>query len=308
MNPRKYSQIERALSILDKSGTTEILRDDQYLLFFFKKTERIVAALYIVTGLLSDTEPLKSEIREGGTQLIKNLLSFKERTQIHSKEFINEVLLTIVRIISLLDIAFITDLISAMNFALLKKELEGLTLIATEGRIKGGGAFASPMTFEERFFGVSRDLFTKVAVTSPEEDVTKDKEGFSYIGSLNEFERFKRVQKESDKGQHDIKDRVLNKEVSLSYPKRGEVSPIATPKRQVIRVVADKIKNERRQIIAELLHKKGSAMIRDFSGIITGCGEKTIQRILLGMVGEGVLKKEGERRWSRYSLVLKESL
>ncbi len=42
--------------------------------------------------------------------------------------------------------------------------------------------------------------------------------------------------------------------------------------------------------------------IKDFSTYIKDCSEKTIQRQLLDLVKDGVLKKDGERRWSRYSL------
>jgi len=42
--------------------------------------------------------------------------------------------------------------------------------------------------------------------------------------------------------------------------------------------------------------------IKDFTKNIKDCSEKTIQRELLAMVAKGVLKKEGERRWSKYFL------
>jgi hypothetical protein len=38
-----------------------------------------------------------------------------------------------------------------------------------------------------------------------------------------------------------------------------------------------------------------------FSAIVS-CGEKTLQRELVSMVKDGVLKKLGEKRWSRYML------
>ena len=43
-------------------------------------------------------------------------------------------------------------------------------------------------------------------------------------------------------------------------------------------------------------------MIKDVSPLISGCSEKTIQRELLAMVYAGILRKMGEKRWSRYSL------
>ena len=43
-------------------------------------------------------------------------------------------------------------------------------------------------------------------------------------------------------------------------------------------------------------------MIKDVSPLIGGFSEKTIQRELAAMVQAGILRKVGEKRWSRYSL------
>jgi len=61
-------------------------------------------------------------------------------------------------------------------------------------------------------------------------------------------------------------------------------------------------KNSRQSIIIGVLKRKKEIMIKDVSSLISGCSEKTIQRELSNMVHTGVLKKTGEKRWSRYSL------
>jgi hypothetical protein len=61
-------------------------------------------------------------------------------------------------------------------------------------------------------------------------------------------------------------------------------------------------KNNRQSVIIGLLKRKKEIMIKDVSPLIDGVSEKTIQRELLAMVQSGILKKEGEKRWSRYSL------
>jgi len=45
-----------------------------------------------------------------------------------------------------------------------------------------------------------------------------------------------------------------------------------------------------------------SVSIKDISSKIEGVSEKTIQRDLLKLIKDGSIKKEGERRWSKYSL------
>lgn len=60
--------------------------------------------------------------------------------------------------------------------------------------------------------------------------------------------------------------------------------------------------SERRDTIIGLFDKKDKISVKDVSKEITDCSEKTLQRELISLVEEGVLKKEGERRWSVYFL------
>lgn len=62
-------------------------------------------------------------------------------------------------------------------------------------------------------------------------------------------------------------------------------------------------KSERQEAILAVIKAKGELSIKDLTGVIKGCSEKTIQRELLVLVEQGILSKVGERRWSRYSFV-----
>ena len=61
-------------------------------------------------------------------------------------------------------------------------------------------------------------------------------------------------------------------------------------------------KNSRQSIIIGILKRKKEIIIKDVFPLIEGCSEKTIQRELSAMVRSGVIKRIGEKRWSRYSL------
>jgi hypothetical protein len=68
-----------------------------------------------------------------------------------------------------------------------------------------------------------------------------------------------------------------------------------------------KNKNNRKEVrekaIIDLIRQRKNLNIKDISRSIKGCSEKTLQRMLLALIQAGVVKREGERRWSRYSLV-----
>lgn len=60
--------------------------------------------------------------------------------------------------------------------------------------------------------------------------------------------------------------------------------------------------HDRRERIKVVLQAKGSATVKDISDIITDISSKTIQRELNTMIEDNLIKRQGERRWSKYSL------
>jgi hypothetical protein len=58
--------------------------------------------------------------------------------------------------------------------------------------------------------------------------------------------------------------------------------------------------NERPTLILEVVRKHNGVSIKDISNVVTLCSEKTIQRELALLIKRGLVRKEGERRWSHY--------
>ncbi len=89
-------------------------------------------------------------------------------------------------------------------------------------------------------------------------------------------------------------------------PKKVEMSdraPAASPLKDTF----DALKKERRDaIIAVIKGFSEGATISDIrskaQGALASCGEKTLQRELVSMTADGLLKRHGEKRWSRYSI------
>jgi DNA-binding transcriptional ArsR family regulator len=59
---------------------------------------------------------------------------------------------------------------------------------------------------------------------------------------------------------------------------------------------------DRREAILSVIKNKQKANIKDISTLIRDVSEKTIQRELFALIEEGTVSKQGERRWSTYSL------
>ena len=70
-----------------------------------------------------------------------------------------------------------------------------------------------------------------------------------------------------------------------------------------IKDISDTNLRDRREAVLSVIRNKKVASIKDISTVIRGISEKTIQRELMALVAAGIVLKQGERRWSTYSLV-----
>lgn len=59
---------------------------------------------------------------------------------------------------------------------------------------------------------------------------------------------------------------------------------------------------DRQEAILSVIQNKGRVSIKDISTMIRGVSEKTIQRELGALIESGMVLKQGERRWSIYTL------
>lgn len=82
-------------------------------------------------------------------------------------------------------------------------------------------------------------------------------------------------------------------------------SPAPAPRKGHIKDIEDTTDGhikDRREAILSVIKNKQKASIKDISTFIRGVSEKTIQRELTGLIAAGKIEKQGERRWSTYSL------
>lgn len=233
--------------------------------FVYKKTEKISSAIYIVSNLLPDQEPLKWHLRESGLSLLSQGLSLIAPFGHPQKEVIEVIRVLTIEILSKMQVAFFSGLVGEMNFLIFKKELEALLSLLQD---KIAREFGGHYILASDFFQVQESSINTLPLpTSPTHN--------------------------SYKGQDFIKDNVL-------YKKKTEIPAEKAHLRQSSHNFSKH--NARKDMIIQFLGRVKEASIKDFSGVIKNCSEKTVQREIVDLVAQGVLKKIGERRWSRYSL------
>lgn len=245
-----------ALSISDVA----IFKDNPHLVFLYKKTEKLVSALYLLSSFISDKEPVKWQMREAGINLLSHSLSLSDRSSSERMLAYTNFVSTGLKFLSFLEVSYLGGIISEMNYNILKYEFETLIKTAETGE---KGSDAKGHIFPKNFFEVPVTANTQNIQSTISAPITS-------------------------KGQ-----------VNLSDKNTG-----AKPIRQTN--VVEKVNRvsaiNRQDIIIDLLKKNSELGIKDFTMSIKDCSEKTIQRELVSLVSKGLIKKDGEKRWSRYSL------
>ena len=101
-----------------------LFSNGDYLLFSFKKTEKIVSAVYLVTNNIKDNEPLKWEIRENGMSLLSISMSLNGIEIFDKNKLLQSYFISAIQLISLLKISRSVDIISDMNSSIIIKEID----------------------------------------------------------------------------------------------------------------------------------------------------------------------------------------
>lgn len=94
--------------------------------FIVRKTEKLTTALYMVTDIMSDREPMKWKVRETGVDLLSDITVSSTLSTSEHALVVDSSMRKIERIISFLDIAQSTRMLSEMNSSVLRREYAAL--------------------------------------------------------------------------------------------------------------------------------------------------------------------------------------
>ncbi len=274
---------------------------DQHLIFISQKSEKITIALYMITDFLKDNEPFKWEMRNGALQFMSFIESLKGLRIASQKEHaIQKSLPILSHTLSLLRLGVSIRFISQMNYSILRDEYTSLYETLRD-RLQMNQPVDGLMLPQD-FFDLKNDDFS-IGQSNNYKGQSKGQRKGQSQGHRHENNDF--VQR-----QDAISDtNLLHKDTESSDEhKSTELAPIDNNSDQsknlsVSPADIESRKGMRQDIILRLLKTRGGISIKDISGVISGCGEKTIQRELASLVQRGLVRKMGQRRWSTYELI-----
>jgi|GEM_PF-521097 len=303
-----HTNIKHTEMMSDTSPKTPVVYKNlnEFSLHCLKRTERLSAALYMVTGLIPDVEPLKWRLREQSLVLLSDVSVVRETLTANRMSLTDRTRDTVSEIITLLNVAYAGDLLSEMNVAVLKKEYLALKDMLEEGR--------TLTTNTER---IMNDIFADEYArpgsveTSRVDETARHKTG-RLKGHLkdNQYEMSDRKMSVTDNVRYEEARPIVSftKDSPAQSEKNTHITShvyTATEKEHQTTRPIWEIKKERRDQIIAVIKRKKYVSIKDITLFVRNISEKTIQREIVAMVEEGVLKKEGNKRWSTYSLVQK---
>jgi len=258
----------------------DYIPESQYISFVLSRTEKLSAAVYMVTNLITDNEPIKYTLRERTLALLAQLTHIRTRTTSKSTSDGTHLIDALSEIISLLHIACAGQLISEMNYQVLVEEFTHLQVfIADNTRVQ-----TDADSFVHSLF--SGDDAQPAPSAQNVKDISKGhKRQENVLYNLKHSSSFK---PSSNRTEEPMKH-------THTKPKRTH-APNQT------KAANEEVKTQRRETILSVVKRQGKVSVKDIAAHITDCSEKTLQRELLALVKDKKLTKEGEKRWSVYRL------
>lgn len=295
------NQVERGQNNFKDSQTNQLSIKDSVNSLSYKKTNKLITALYMVTDIMEKDEPIRSKSRTLGVEILSDINSKNLRhTLKDTHQKVQEILL-------LLSIAEDMNFISSMNASILKKEFGELKNALIEYR-ENLGFFGSKSTLSEFF--IEEDEAQEIDQSTQTQNTKSIGEyslrhlnptrigvqkGSTFMQALSD--RIGVRPREENTRPIDKVSRPINKFVSpinqMSVIKTKEEFGLLKKKRQ-------------EEILKIVKQSAGGVSITDILSkgkeIFSTTSEKTLQRELVNMVSVGVLKKTGSKRWSKYFL------
>jgi hypothetical protein len=245
---------------------------------YHTKTNKLITALYMVTDTMEKEEPMRIKLRTLGIEILSDIISLPKGTLDNLDQ-------KITTIVSFLNIASDIRMVSEMNCNILKKEFAELKKSIQEFTTQ------NHLWFEE--FVSKSPLLDEEGVGGGNSKITTLPFGHSSSIRRRENSKGQGTRIGVQKGSTLMK--ALNK---VGNENNG----------------FEIIKKQRRESILKIIkacpssggNKPNGVSIKDIVFAIHNLGEetgeKTLQRELVSMVKDNVLKKTGEKRWSQYFL------
>lgn len=231
--------------------------------------EKLTAAIYRVTDLMSDKEPIKWTLRDKSIYVLNNIMSVKKEPALY-----NMVLESISNMISFLSLFSMGIYVSKMNFEIMAREYQKIKDIF-EGE-------KDTLISDKLYFPL--DINFQIPESLPEKNVPYLKKETAEIKKENLGEVAKKDDPNVERENFSPLSLNINKTINnLNLP--GAISANSSG---------------RKSKIMNILKENGPKTAGELSVCAPEVSGKTIQRDLVDLMEQGFVLAEGEKRWRKY--------
>ena len=136
MENTDINKIDSSNSRENMHNSIAISESESDFVVAIKKTEKLASAVYLITSLFSDSEPMKWTLRKKVSDLLSFILNFKNIRQSEVPSFNLAVKSKVEEIVSLMEVGVLGGLISKMNFNIIEGEFNNLLTIVVNSKQK----------------------------------------------------------------------------------------------------------------------------------------------------------------------------
>jgi len=250
------------------------------------RIQKITEAVYRVTELLQDKEPMKWVIREKSVSIFETLVSLKNNNFLEKNSQLEKIENLIDQLSALLCLFSESKTISSVNFDIIRDEyVLAKSLISKQKQSQDFVKLNLPPAQASLPTG-------QTDLPAINKKKTKNANGQS-----NGHNNTNRHSIRQEKPAYRSGRLVENNDDSIA--KNNSIKPIKKKTKKAGNTKSIIRKNK----ILDIVKNKKEVSIGELSVMFKECSEKTIQRDLLEMVDRGILKKEGHKRWRKYMIV-----
>lgn len=304
-NTNKNKALEATGNSANVSNYYNVVDQDMYVALA-ERSSKLVTALYMVSDFLDANDAMRNLLRSSSAEAMRELFSLTHAHKINRVETLSKVHTMLFAVLSYIDILFRNGFVSEMNTTIIKQEIEKLRA-DIDMQIKKSLPYdrKENNTLSVREFSFSDSFFA----------ANSDAQGQKRAAAIAQAQPQPQPQNIKDTSKEnpaDIKDTDDETPIFVPRPSPKKAFEDAyEKKRQAMKPSRKKVirepkvneaKQERKENILKILKQKRDASINDISILFKDISAKTIQRDLSELIEEGLIIKEGSRRWSKYNL------
>jgi len=233
--------------------------------FIFKKTEKLITALYMVTDCMEYEDALKSKLRSLGVDLLSDIYKLDVVVPPKNYSYLLISMMKIKEVISFIEIAQTIGFVSEMNSIILKNQFEILFKELESYKTKGKHF---SFTLNSKMFDIERPSFQNNL------NIKDKKTSLNTMSFINK----NHLQNFDTKPNNDLVKNMSDREDRI---------------KKILEIIKDK---------QYLPNNSDGVSIKDISMSFMDVSEKTIQRELNSLLLKNKIKKTGNKRWSKYKL------